>query len=142
MSVDRAVLEAELRRDEGIRTHPYVDTGGVLTIGVGRNLSTNGLRPREIDVLLRNDIDEALADCESFPWWTTLTPVRQRVVCNMRFNLGPVRFRGFTRMLDALVHDDYERAADEMLHSKWATQVGARAVRLAQMMRTGKDAAE
>jgi lysozyme len=32
---------------------------------------------------------------------------------------------------------DYEEAADEMLDSKWAEQVGTRAVRLADQMRRG-----
>ena len=40
-------------------------------------------------------------------------------------------------MIEALKVQDYERAAVEMLDSKWAGQVKGRATRLAQQMRTG-----
>ena len=33
---DRAQLVADLERDEGVRSFPYTDTVGKLTIGVGR----------------------------------------------------------------------------------------------------------
>jgi len=41
-------------------------------------------------------------------------------------------------MLAALAVDDYELAADEMLDSKWAIQVGKRAIELSRMMREGE----
>jgi len=42
-------------------------------------------------------------------------------------------------MIAALKEDNYDKAADEMLDSLWAEQVGKRAKRLALMMRTGED---
>jgi len=51
--------------------------------------------------------------------------------------LGPSGFRSFKRMRQALDDRDFERAACEMLASRWAEQVGDRAQRLAAMMREG-----
>jgi lysozyme len=41
-------------------------------------------------------------------------------------------------MLSALVQQDFALAAFEMQSSRWAGQVGARAVQLAEQMKTGQ----
>ena len=55
----------------------------------------------------------------------------------MMFNLGKTRLSKFVKMRDAIEDHDYNRAAKEMLDSKWADQVGNRAVELAELMRGG-----
>lgn len=135
-----AELAAELTRDEGLRLKPYVDTVGKLTIGVGRNLTDVGISETEAQLLLRNDIAaaEQLLDAH-IAWWRRLDEDRQRVLVNMAFNLGP-RLLEFKRTLYYVANGDYESAAAAMLESKWAQQVGPRAVRLADRMR-GKEVA-
>jgi lysozyme len=59
------------------------------------------------------------------------------VLISMAFNLGVQGLLGFTRMLSYSQDGDYSGAAEEMLSSKWATQVGNRAVELAGMMENG-----
>lgn len=135
---DRAALERELLRDEGVRAFPYTDTVGKLTIGVGRNLTDRGLRPDEISFLLRNDVDEALDEMDrAFPWAKGMTGPRQRALANMLFNLGLAKLKGFKRTLGAMERGDYAMAAVGMRASLWAKQVGARAERLAAMMERG-----
>lgn len=73
-----------------------------------------------------------------FQWFKHLSEVRQDVVLNMIFNLGVVRFKGFKKMISALLRQDYSKAADEMLSSKWASQVKGRATMLAKMMKENK----
>ena len=63
--------------------------------------------------------------------------MRQRVYVNMTFNLGSTRLALFKKMHAAVEAKDWEKAAEEMLDSKWATQVKGRADRLAEMMRSG-----
>ncbi|BBE08565.1 lysozyme [Mycoavidus cysteinexigens] len=134
---DRAALLAELKRDEGERFKPYFDTVGKITIGVGRNLTDGGISQSECEILLNNDIENTLAWLDrSLPWWRTLDAVRQRVLIHMAFNLGG-NLLTFRNTLSAMQRNDYAAAANEMLASKWATQVGQRALRLANMMRTG-----
>ena len=72
------------------------------------------------------------------PAYLDLSPVRQAVLINMCFNIGAARLQDFKRMFSALVQQDYEHAASEMMASRWAGQVGARAVRLAEQMKTGQ----
>lgn len=136
--MDLATLKAELRRDEGVRLNPYKDTVGKTTIGVGRNLDDVGITTEEADYLLENDIGRAAAGLDrALPWWRNLREVRQRALLNMAFNLGLPRLLGFKGMLGALQAGDYAAAAAEARDSAWARQVGARAERIAQMLKEG-----
>ena len=148
--MDRALLTAELRRDEGVRPLLYDDaTGkpivkgcvvvGTPTVGIGRNM----LRPLSdaaIEFLLIEDLRDTEADLDlRWPWWRDLDGVRQRVMCNMCMNLGVTKFAGFRRFLAAVRAGSYEVAAHEMATSLWHRQVGERAVRLEGMMIRGED---
>lgn len=137
---DRERLRAQLMLHEGVRRFPYTDTVGKLTIGVGRNLTDVGISNAEALVLLDNDLDACIHDLVTFPWFLELDAVRQRVLVDMRFNLGPTGLRTFRNTLAAVARRDYEAAAKGMLQSLWAKQVGGRAIRLATMMRAGVDA--
>lgn len=137
--MNRARLSKQLEIDEGRRRRIYLDTVGKWTGGVGRNLSDRGFSDDEIDLMLKNDIDEAVRIAKGLiPSYDQLDDVRQEVVCNMAFNLGIVRLGGFKRFLAAVNRHDYQSAATEMQDSAWYTQVGARAKRLVQAMREGK----
>jgi lysozyme len=127
----------QLELHEDRRTKPYVDTVGKITIGVGRNLTDKGLSDSEIDFLLMNDIRECTDDLKTFLWWDDLDEVRRNVLIDMRFNLGPSRFRGFRATLAAVAMGDYVTASDQMRKSKWYRQVKGRGERLARMMSTG-----
>lgn len=142
--MDIKVLVAELERDEGLRLKPYRDTVGKLTVGVGRNLDDVGLSQDEAEYLLQNDIKRACADLDAnLPWWRELDDVRQRVLVNMCFNMGIGSIQAGRGLLSfgitllKVKSGDYAGAAAGMLASKWAGQVGGRAKRLADMMRTG-----
>lgn len=155
---DREKLEAELTLDEGKRLKAYRDTVGKWSIGIGRNLDDVGTAPltRTKADVLANGINEA--ECDQFfdydirrtekdldrqlPWWRNLDPVRQRVMLNMCFNMGIGNAQhglcSFVNTLGMIERGEYLRAADAMLHSQWARQVGIRAQRLSNMMRDGR----
>lgn len=136
---DRELLEKQLRVHESERLRPYPDIFGNITIGVGRNLTGVGISKAESQVLLTNDIDRAVVDLASYPWFVKLTPVRQRVLIDMRFNLGPGKFREFTRMLAAAARGDDQAVANEMVDSEWIRQVKTRGVTLVRMWRSQID---
>ena len=138
MNID--LLKAELERDEGLRLKPYLDTVGKTTIGVGRNLTDVGISQSEAYYLLQSDIARTGADLDHWiPWWFSLDEVRQRVLMNMAYNMGIAGLLTFTNTLQ-MIHDGrYQDAADAMLKSLWAHQVGPRAQRLSEMMRTGQE---
>jgi lysozyme len=131
-------LRDMLIRHEGVKLKPYRDSVGKLTIGCGRNLDDVGISDLEAFMLLNNDIsrvDTALK--KEFAWYQRIGEKRQIVVANMAFNMGVAGIKGFTQMIEAIKRQDWEDAAKQMLSSKWAGQVGKRAVELAEKMRSG-----
>lgn len=141
--MDRQRLFAQLRLHEGVERKPYKCTAGYLTIGVGRNIEERGLSDDEIDYILNNDVNIATDELvATFDWYADLDDVRQRVVVDMVFNLGMPRFKQFKNMILGLEDGDYSAAAVHMMDSRWASQVGARAERLRDMMETGEDSTE
>jgi len=128
----------QLRRDEGVRSTVYLDSRGIPTIGVGRNLRDVGLSDPEVDFLLANDIQRAEDGLSGFAWYQGLDDVRKGAVTNMAFNLGVAGLLHFPHMIAALAKQDWSGAAAEMVNSDWAKQVGARATRLEQQILTGE----
>lgn len=143
------VVAEDLWADEGYRRQVYDDktgkplkTGdtivGIATVGVGRNLQDRGLSQSESRFLLRNDIVIAVQDLDrNLSWWRVLSDNRKRALVNMCFNLGWPRLSGFKNMLAALQSGDFEKASRDALDSRWADQVGDRALRIAKLIREG-----
>ena len=133
----RESLEDQLIRHEGMRLDMYKDTVDVWTIGIGRNLEDVGLRSEaEAKFLLRSDISAVQKELrERLPWFEDLDPDRQQVLTNMAFNLGVTGLIRFSKTLSYVESGLYEKAADEMLRSRWADQVGKRATELSQTMK-------
>lgn len=129
-------LAKQLLVDEGLRLKPYRCTAGKLTIGVGRNLDDRGITEAEAMAMLENDIKRCWTEVVTALPWVTMAPEPvQEALVNMCFNLGLGGLMGFRRALGLLEEGRYREAAGEMLRSRWAEQVGARAERLAEMMR-------
>lgn len=120
------------------RHYPYKDSVGKLTLGYGRNLDDNGISETEARYLLATDIQLVIKQLhDKFPWFGALDDVRQEVLLNMAFNMGIKTLLEFKNTLKCVAEGDFLRASQNMLASKWATQVGHRAVELAMMMETG-----
>lgn len=138
---EETLLAEELIRDEGLELSAYQDSLGFWTIGIGRLIDKRrggGISKDEALYLFHNDLREKAAYLDvALPWWQEMTPPRQRVLLNMAFNLGVNGLLKFNNTLAAMKRGDYEEAALGMLKSRWAQQVGARAERLAKMMREG-----
>lgn len=130
-------LRVQLTADEGLRLFPYKDSVGKITIGVGRNLTDRGISKDEADYLLTNDIDLAIADCATFPWFSTTDAVRQTAIVDLRFNLGGRGLRRLTTFLTCMAAKDYSAAADRLSVTDWFRQVGQRGPRLVSMLRNG-----
>jgi len=130
------MLEKMMIHHEGLRLKPYLDTVGVMTIGVGRNLSSNGISNDEALYMLRRDLAGFEAALENqFQFYKQLSKLRQWVLISMAFNLGMKGLLGFKNMLSFMSLGNYHGASVEMLNSKWAKQVGQRAHDLAHLMR-------
>ena len=98
---------------------------GALTIGWGHNLSANGITQRNAIAWLTEDIEKATAQCrQAFDWLDLLDPVRQDVIIQLAFNMGLAGLKTFKKFLAACEQQDWSLAVNELLDSKWATQVG------------------
>lgn len=154
----------QLKRHEGLRLTTYKDSvREKTTIGYGRNLTDKPLRPYEIEKLGRdlkegdsitkeeaqylfeNDVADSVSLLRKHvPVFDKLGPVRQQVLLNMTFNLGmgvkggEGGLLGFSKTLKHIEDGNYNEAANEMLRSNWARQVGSRSGELSKMMRTGE----
>ncbi len=133
-------IKAQLVRHEGLKLKPYRCTEGKLTIGIGRNLDDCGISQKEAYAMLERDIlecEQRLID-EIPEIYNNLDEVRQSVLLNMCFNLGIKGLLEFKNTLAFIGAGDWERAANNMLASKWAKQVGRRAIELSELMRKGQ----
>lgn len=144
MPLNEDLLITELIDDEALKLKVYRCPAGKLTIGIGRNLQDNGITRAEAIYLAKNDIAQVVAGLDKeLPWWRELNEVRQRVLVNMAFNLGVDGLLpggekpGFPQTLELIRTGKYAEAADAMLKTLWAKQVGKRAKKLAKMMREG-----
>lgn len=127
-------LRDQLKIDEGIRTKMYRDIVGVYTAGVGRNLEAVAFSDDEIELMLTNDINRALAACRAlFPMFDTFPQAKQDALANMAFNLGRRRLSMFANMIAAVNRNDWAGAARAAVSSKWYQQVGNRAKRIVQV---------
>ena len=135
---DEEKLHDELERDEGRCNVPYLDTLGIPSGGIGRNFKAHPIDDETIERWYAEDVAEAEEALDKlYHPWRGLSDTRQRVLINMAFNMGQSRLAGFRKMWGAIRAQNYAEAAVQMLDSKWAGQVGPRAPRLADMMRTG-----
>lgn len=130
-------LKARLTRTEGRRNRPYVDTRGFTTIGIGHNLSAKGVPDELVDIWFNEDIAEAVQGANSLPAYNQLDPVRQTVLVDMIFNMGLDKVREFVNTLAYLSKGQWDMAAEQMLASAWAKQVGSRATELARIIKSG-----
>lgn len=131
-------LVDSIRRHEGLRLHPYTDTRGFITIGYGRNLSTRGIDQEEAEALLEKDLWNAHHDAMSVfgeSLFYAFPEDVQRVLVEMAFQMGRKGLASFRKLRAALLEGDWERAAAEMLDSRWAQQTPSRARELAEMVR-------
>lgn len=128
-------------RHEGKKNYAYQDTEGLWTIGVGHLIDSRrgGSIPDSIVYeLLDLDIADRILNLPSWITSDRLGSVRYACIVDMAFNLGVDGLMQFTQTLKAVFEGRWEDASVLMMQSKWAKQVGPRASRLSQMMRTGE----
>ena len=131
-------LKPYIRSAEAWKPMMYWDKiGGVWTIGYGHNLSDNPISSQVGELLLDFDMINAESELmRMFPIVRSLHSVRFYTLEEMAFNMGIPRLKKFVKMWAAIQQSDWGKAADEILNSEAAKQVGARARRWATWMRT------
>ena len=120
---------------EGLKLKLYRCTENKLTVGIGRNLESRGITKNEALYLLGNDIRLCAADLPSvFSGFTSLPENVKMVLMDMRFQLGPNRFRKFKNMIRAVKNHDWPEMIKQMKDSRWYRQVPNRAHNLIKLV--------
>lgn len=122
--------------------HVYQCPAGAWTIGWGRNVDKQaggpGISREEADFMLANDIAACEADLQQIhPAFDTFTDNRKGALLNVRFQLGPLRYRGFKAMIAAVNAGNWTKAALELMDSKMAEQAKERTYRRANALERG-----
>ena len=130
-------IEEMLIRHEGLRFTAYQCTAGRWTLGVGRNIQDKGITKDEAMFLLKNDIEECTRDLAISifrgKFWDFPGTI-QRVLINLRFQLGYGGFRGFKKMIAAVRDEDWREMIVQMRESNWYNQTKNRADDLIEMV--------
>lgn len=128
-------LKEQLVIHEGLRLKPYKCSANKTTIGVGRNIEDVGITRDEAMMLLENDISRVTSECmNNFDWFMDLSLLRREAIINLVFNMGMTKFKQFKKTIAFLEQGLYPEAGAELLNSRYAQQVGNRAVEVANQI--------
>lgn len=138
MTILRRRLVDSVKEHEGLRLEAYQDSLGHWTIGYGTNLEVMEISEETAEAWLTEalaDVSDSLDTVHGFP---DLDSDRQDILIEMAYQLGIAGLLRFRLLWTAIRGGDYDRAADEMLDSRWAReQTPVRARTLAERMRGG-----
>ena len=133
--MDYTRLSKQLLYHEGIRLKPYRCSADKLTIGTGRNIEDVGITEEEAFYLLNNDIKKVVEQCQrNFKWFDGLNDLRKEAVVNLVFNMGFGKFLQFKKTIKHIENEEFELAGAELLDSRYAQQVGQRAIDVANQL--------
>jgi GH24 family phage-related lysozyme (muramidase) len=144
MNIDK--LRLEIAEDEGCKYEIYLDHLGLPTTGIGHLIVEDDpeygqpvgtqVTAERVNQLFKLDIAVTVEDCNIiYPDFDELPEDAQLVIANMCFQLGRPRLSKFVGMKAGVDARDWQKAADEMVDSKWYKQTPNRAKRLVERMR-------
>lgn len=143
------IVKEDLVRHEGYVAEIYLCSEGYPTFGIGHMVNESDMEftwpvgtpvtdERILDVF-HQDCDIAYSDaCSLVLNFAGQAVDAQRVLVNMAFNLGRNRLSKFKNMLRYVNEGNYLMAANEMIDSKWYSQVGRRSKELVDIMKEAK----
>ena len=145
--MDTDKLKRELEADEGCVYSVYLDHLDLPTFGIGHLIRKNdpeyglevgaAVSSERVLEAFEEDIQVVLDDCENlYQDFGDLPEEVQLIIANMMFNLGYPRLSKFKGMKAGVDARDWQKAADEMVDSRWYKQVTNRAERLVQRVRS------
>ncbi len=121
-------IKESIKKEEGFQLAVYEDSRGIRTVGYGHALHVGSTIPAQAaELIFESDYQHAVFCFEKLN--LDLDSVRRSAVIDMIFNMGLAGVVKFEHFIFALRHGDYIRAANELMDSKYARQLPARAKR-------------
>jgi len=139
MNIDQ--LRETLKIDEGVKYEIYNDHLGYPTFGIGHLVVESDeehgkpvgtpISEERVNAVFDKDVAVMVDEAKKiFPNLDTLPEEAQQVIVNMTFNMGRPRLSQFKKFIAGVNAGDWNKAAIEMMDSRWAKQDGSRAERL------------
>ena len=137
---DRELIRKRLIDFESMELKMYFCKSNKPTIGVGRNLLDNGITEEEAMYLLNNDISTVIKKLDKH-WiaWRKLPITAQYVCIDVVFNMGINTWMSFRKTRAYMEMEQWDKAGDELLNSKYAEQVGRRAIFNSEQLKSCKE---
>ena len=130
-------LLESIKHHEGFVEHVYDDSLGIPTIGYGFAIKDLILQEDLCDeILLRKLRILGRSVMGKFQFFDSLPSDCKDVLMEMCYQLGVTGVSKFKKALRAMEDGDWEKAADEMLDSKWAKQTPNRAKEMSDIIRS------
>jgi lysozyme len=139
MNINR--LREQLKIDEGVKYEIYLDHLGYPTFGIGHLVTQHDeehgkpvgtpITEERVNSVFDSDVETYISEAKKvFPDLDNLPEDAQEVIVNMTFNMGAPRLSKFKKFIAAVEAHNWNTASVEMMDSRWAKQVGNRAIRL------------
>ena len=150
------IIMRQLVVHEGQKNYPYKDTEGKWTIGVGHFIGddaalaksgysqyseANPMSDAEVAALFNKDLEKHRKIAESYPFYADMSDEGKRAILDLTFNMGDF----FNKKKDGkyvwanlrrqLLAGEWDAAADNLASSKYARQVGQRAITVTNLLR-------
>ena len=139
-------LRRQLEIDEGVKYEVYLDHLGKKTFGIGHLVLAKDpeskmevgdpVSERRVEEAFDKDIQSVIDDCQRlYSNFNAMPEECKQITANMMFNMGLPKMKAFKKMNAAIEDEDYLKASEEMVDSKWYRTVPNRADRLVQRMK-------
>lgn len=142
--MNQEFVKNRIKAHEGFRNTVYTCPTGHLTIGYGHMLTdgddfVEGVEydKAELEELFDKDFKIAYEDATDIisEQELNIPDLAKEVLIEMCFQLGKPRVLKFQKMISALKDNKFQKAADEMIDSRWHKQTPERCKSLANIMR-------
>ena len=139
-------LRRQLEIDEGVKYEVYLDHLNKKTFGIGHLVLDKDpeskmevgdpVSERRVEEAFNKDIQSVIDDCQRlYSNFNSMPEECKQITANMMFNMGLPKMKAFKKMNAAIENEDYLKASEEMVDSKWYRTVPNRADRLVQRMK-------
>ena len=128
-----------IKEHEGFRSRVYKCTEGYDTIGYGFTIKDLYLSEGVSELILREKVTNLRLRIEKkFDWFNEVPREVQEVLLEMSYQMGVSGVSKFKNALKHMRNGEWNKAADEMLLSRWYKQTPKRAKELSDIIRALK----
>jgi lysozyme len=152
-------MQKQIAQHEGKRNYPYKDSEGKWTIGIGHLIGDgsdkalaksgyskyskdNPMPDEKVSELFNKDLEKHRKIAESYPFYDKMNEEGKKAIIDLTFNMGdfynkkkPDGTYMWENLREQLNNGEWDAAANNLASSKYARQVGNRAVTVTNQLR-------